>query len=125
MRTVSATINSAPLGPSKRRYANSTVVLANALDPPVMLKTLKAIERQFGTRRGGRWQARVLDLDIILWSGGIWASRTLAIPHPEFRKRPFVLRPAVEIAPDWMDPVTALSLRQLNARLTKACPAPS
>ncbi len=83
------------------------------------------MERQFGVRRGGRWQARVLDLDIILWSGGRWHDRTLTIPHAQFRARDFVLRPAMQIAPSWRDPFANLSLRQLNARLTKPRPVPS
>ena len=41
-----------------------------ALDPPAMLAALKAIERDFGRRAGRRWGARVLDLDIVAWSGG-------------------------------------------------------
>jgi 2-amino-4-hydroxy-6-hydroxymethyldihydropteridine diphosphokinase len=56
----------------------------------------------------------------VLWSGGIFAAPDLAIPHPLFRQRDFVLRPAAAIAPDWRDPVSNLSLRQLLARLRKA-----
>lgn len=89
-----------------------------------MLASLKRIERAFGTRRGGRWQARVLDLDIILWSGGMWASPALSIPHRLFRERSFVTGPASAIAPAWKDPLTNLSLRQINARLTKPRPVP-
>ena len=89
----------------------------------LMLAALKAIERQFGRRRGGqRWAARVLDLDIVLWSGGPWASPSLTVPHPEFRRRGFVLGPARAVAPDWRDPVTRLTLRQLYARLLRSAP---
>ena len=35
-----------------------------------MLARLKALEQDFGRRRGRRWGPRVLDLDIVLWSGG-------------------------------------------------------
>jgi len=84
-----------------------------------MLARLKAIERAFGRRPGRRWGDRVLDLDIIGWSGGIWASRGLSIPHAAFRERGFVLGPLVEIAPTWRDPVTWLTVRQLLARLDR------
>lgn len=108
---------SAPVGPSARRYANGAVLVAGALEPPEMLALLQSVEREFGrNRRGQRWRARTLDLDIILWSGGAWRSRGLTIPHPAFRDRPFVLRPVARIAPHWRDPLSGLSLRQLAMR---------
>lgn len=109
-----------PVGPSLRRYANSAAVIASALEPPAMLALLKRIERAFGRRRGGRrWAARVLDLDLVLWSVGPFAAPGLTIPHPLFRDRAFVLAPAALIAPAWRDPVTGLTVRQLHARLTR------
>ena len=109
-----------PLGPSLRRYANSAAVIETRLDPPALLVLLKRIEREFGRRPGGqRWTSRVLDLDVILWSGGPFAAPSLTIPHPLFRTREFVLAPAVAIAPAWRDPVTGRTLRQLRARLTR------
>jgi 2-amino-4-hydroxy-6-hydroxymethyldihydropteridine diphosphokinase len=114
---VSRTIASEPVGPSQRRYANAAMLVASALAPPDMLALLQAVEREFGRkRRGQRWRARTLDLDIVLWSGGIWVSPDLAIPHPAFRERAFVLTPAALIAPRWRDPLTGLTLRQLAAR---------
>ena len=111
-----------PLGPSIRRYANSAALIETDLDPPALLARLKSIERAFGRRRGRRWGARVIDLDIIMWSGGIWVSRDLAIPHPAFRKRTFVLDPLATIAADWRDPVTALTVQHLLYRLKRRTP---
>lgn len=118
-------IRSAPLGPSRRRYANGAALIEAKKGPGELLDLLKAIERRFGRTRGGqRWASRVLDLDIVLWSGGAWSSPGLTVPHPAFRQRTFVLAPALAIAPDWRDPLTALSLRQLHARLTRPRPLP-
>jgi 2-amino-4-hydroxy-6-hydroxymethyldihydropteridine diphosphokinase len=109
-----------PVGPSLRRYANSAATIETALDPPALLALLKRIEREFGRRRAGRrWTARVLDLDVILWSGGAYAAPSLVIPHPLFRTRDFVLAPAARIAPSWRDPVTGLTILHLHARLTR------
>ena len=111
---------SAPIGPSLRRYANGAALVRSKLDPAQLLARLKRIERHFGRRSGGQhWSARVLDLDIVLWSGGAWASRGLTVPHTAFRGRNFVLAPACRIAADWRDPITGLTLRQLKARLTR------
>ena len=113
-------VRSAPIGPSLRRYANSAAVVKFERSPEDLLLTLKEIERAFGRRAGGqRWTSRVLDLDIVLWSGGVWSSPSLTIPHPLFRERDFVLKPAAAIVPGWRDPVTSLTLRQLAARLTR------
>ena len=116
---------SAPLGPSRRFYANAAAIVATDLAPEELLDRLQAIERAFGRRRrGARWRPRVLDLDIVLWSGGAFAgsgaSDRLVIPHREFRTRRFVLGPAAAIAPHWRDPVTGRTLRQLQHRLTRA-----
>jgi 2-amino-4-hydroxy-6-hydroxymethyldihydropteridine diphosphokinase len=110
---------SRPIGPGKRRYANAVGLLQSNLSPPELLAELKQIERAHGRRPGRRWGDRPLDLDIIAWSGGIWASPALTIPHIEFRKRRFVLAPLCEIAPNWRDPVTHLTARQLLARLDR------
>jgi 2-amino-4-hydroxy-6-hydroxymethyldihydropteridine diphosphokinase len=59
----------------------------------------------------------VLDLDIILWSGGAWGGPGPIVPHPEYRGRAFVLAPLAEIAPGWRDPLTGATVRQLLARL--------
>lgn len=123
VKTVSPVIASAPLGPSSRRYANAAAVVESCLEPEDLLDVLQAIERDFGRRRrGARWRARVLDLDLVLWSGGPWASDRLVVPHPQFRARPFVLAPAAAIAPRWRDPLTGLSLAHLHARLTRSNP---
>lgn len=109
-------LSTAPLGPSPRRYANAAALVATDLDPAALLRRLKAIERRFGRRGGRRWASRVLDLDIVLWSGGAWSEPGLIVPHVSFRERGFVLAPAAAIAPAWRDPVTGLTLRQLAAR---------
>ncbi|QIG81432.1 2-amino-4-hydroxy-6-hydroxymethyldihydropteridine diphosphokinase [Stakelama tenebrarum] len=113
-----------PLGPSIRRFANMAAIVETALPPTDLLHRLKQIERRFGRRRGRRWGARALDIDIILWSGGAWSSPELTIPHPAFRIRDFVLAPACEIAGDWRDPLSGRTLRQLRSRLTRPRPAP-
>ena len=88
-------------GGAGRDFANSVVLIESDLDPPDMLRRLKGIEREFGRRRGRRWGERVLDLDIIAWSGGKWRSRGLTIPHKSASKRSFVLGPLATIVPDW------------------------
>ena len=110
-------IETEPLGPALRRFANAALVIESELDPDAMLSGLKKIERDFGRRSARRWGDRVVDLDIILWSEGAYVSNRLTIPHSEFRNRDFVLRPANEIAANWRDPMSGLLVRHLLARL--------
>jgi 2-amino-4-hydroxy-6-hydroxymethyldihydropteridine diphosphokinase len=115
-------VHSAPIGPSSRRYANCAALIASPLMPDDMLELLHNIEARFGRKRHQRWGARSLDLDLILWSEGSFAADGLTIPHPAFRDRDFVLGPLAQIAPEWHDPLTGLSIRQLLARLQRAKP---
>ncbi|HVM21980.1 MAG TPA: 2-amino-4-hydroxy-6-hydroxymethyldihydropteridine diphosphokinase [Sphingomicrobium sp.] len=88
-------------GGAGRDFANAVALVESAAEPPAVLAHLKAIEREFGRRPGRRWGPRVLDLDLLLWSGGRFRSRQLTIPHPELARREFVLQPLAAIAPGW------------------------
>lgn len=123
--SVSPIIGTIAHGPARRRYANATAVISTSLSPDMLLEQLQQIETHFGrNRRGQRWVPRTLDLDIILWSGGMWVSDrpALAIPHVAFRQRNFVLTPAAAIAADWRDSLTNLTVHHLFRRLNRPKP---
>lgn len=117
-------ITTPPLGPSIRRFANAAVLIASTESPPALLARLKRIEAAFGRRRGRRWGARVIDLDILLWSGGTWTDPRLTIPHRDLRRRGFVLHPLAAIAADWRDPVSGRTVRQLAHAVDRPRPRP-
>lgn len=114
-------IETAPIGPSLRTFANAAALIETNRSPPELLRHLKAIERRFGRRRGQRWGARVLDLDILLWSGGRWSGAALSIPHRHLTERLFALDPLAQIAPTWRIPGHG-TVRQHLARLTRPRP---
>jgi len=115
----SAIHRTAAMGPAGRSFANAAVILRTELAPPALLAELKAIERRFGRRPGRRWGPRVLDLDIILWSGGKWRGPRLSIPHPALAGRAFVLRPLAEIAAAWPAPGSGRAVRHLAFRIER------
>ena len=105
-------------GDAGRDFANAVAVVESDLEPSEMLGRLKTIERAFGRRPGRRWGPRVLDLDIVLWSGGEFRSPGLTVPHPRIAQRSFVLQPLASIVPNWRigGPLTARHLAQRLAR---------
>ena len=109
-------------GGAGRDFANAAALVESPLDPPALLAQLKAIERDFGRRTGRRWGPRVLDLDIVAWSGGKFDSRHLTIPHRRLAIRDFVLTPLAFIAPNWRL-IGSLTTRHLAARLARAVPS--
>jgi 2-amino-4-hydroxy-6-hydroxymethyldihydropteridine diphosphokinase len=108
-------------GGAGRDFANAVALVESQLEPPEMLRRLKGIEREFGRRPGKRWGPRVLDLDIVLWSGGAFRSRGLAVPHRHIATRSFVLHPLAAIAPGWR--VGPIAVRHLARRLAHRRPA--
>jgi 2-amino-4-hydroxy-6-hydroxymethyldihydropteridine diphosphokinase len=109
------------MGGAGREFANAAALVETGLAPEAVLAALKTIERAFGRRPGKRWSSRVLDLDVIAWSGGKFASRRLTIPHPGLARRDFVLGPLAAIAPAW-PLIGSLTARHLSARLGKSAP---
>jgi 2-amino-4-hydroxy-6-hydroxymethyldihydropteridine diphosphokinase len=111
-------ILNAAIGGAGRDFANAVALVESDLDPPEMLSRIKGIERAFGRRRSKHWAARVLDLDIAVWSGGRFRSRRLNIPHYGLEERSFVLGPFAAIAPRWRvrGPLTARHLAHRLAR---------
>ena len=107
-------------GGAGRDFANAVALVENDLEPLEMLSTLKALEREFGRKPGRRWAPRVLDLDIVLWSGGAYRVRDLMIPHPQLAVRSFVLQPLAAIAPRWR--VGATTIRHLAHRQARRTP---
>jgi 2-amino-4-hydroxy-6-hydroxymethyldihydropteridine diphosphokinase len=108
-------------GGAGRDFANAAALIESPLAPPAVLAQLKGIERDFGRRSGRRWGPRVLDLDIVAWSGGKLALRRLTIPHPRVAERDFVLTPLTFIAPN-MRLIGPLTARHLAARLARPVP---
>ncbi len=126
IRAESPILRTPALGPSIRDFANAAVLVESDLMPPALLALLKRIERGFGRRRGQRWGARVIDLDILAWSEGAWpplprraVPGRLAVPHIALPSRDFALAPAAAVAPGWRHPIAGPTLRQLDARRRK------
>ena len=98
-------------------YLNEVVVGSTLLAPRPLLEALQAIEMAAGRERPFLNAPRTLDLDLILYGDFVIDEPGLAVPHPRFRDRLFVLQPLAEVAGDWVDPVSGQSVQDLLDRL--------
>lgn len=105
---------SAPVPVSEQPwYRNGVIAAQTDLQPLALLKTLKAIEADFGREDGARNAPRVLDLDILAYHDEILSEEGCIIPHPRLSERAFVLYPLQEIAEEWIHPVSGLSAGEM------------
>jgi 2-amino-4-hydroxy-6-hydroxymethyldihydropteridine diphosphokinase len=109
-----------PVPPSGQpNYVNGVARLTHtaAVDPAELLSMLQAIEARFGRRRAEVNAARTLDLDLIDMDGLVRNAPDPILPHPRAHLRAFVLLPLLDVAPDWMHPVTGQTGRALLAEV--------
>ncbi len=109
---------SRPVPPSAQPwFVNAVAVLATALEPVPLMALLHEVERRFGRRRGRRWEARVIDLDLLAYHELILrpgeGSGGLVLPHPRLHERAFVVRPLAEVAPAWRHPESGRGVAEL------------
>ena len=78
---------------SENEFLNMGLVIKTSLEPMKLLKKLKSIEKQMG--RGPKmdqsYQDRIIDLDILIYSGFTIDNEELSIPHPKIKERKFSL----------------------------------
>lgn len=115
VRRVSSLYDTEPLGVEDQpAFLNAVVLIETGLDPRVLLRALKTIEKDLGRSPGGlRWGPRVVDLDLLSFDDLILSEGNLTIPHPGIERRRFVLEPLSEIAPGWVHPVSGKSVEVL------------
>ncbi|HEX9924478.1 MAG TPA: 2-amino-4-hydroxy-6-hydroxymethyldihydropteridine diphosphokinase [Anaerolineae bacterium] len=98
-------------------FLNIALAGRTALAPDDLLTYLKEIEASLGREKAIRFGPRQLDLDIIFYNDRIIDEPHLKIPHPRLAERGFVLRPLVDIAPDFVHPVLKQTLVELATQL--------
>lgn len=90
----------APVGFERQDWFLNTVAeVETGLSPRRLLAVLSGIEEKMGRVREIRWGPRVIDLDILLYGDAVVNEPDLVIPHPEMKKRAFVLVPLADLVP--------------------------
>jgi 2-amino-4-hydroxy-6-hydroxymethyldihydropteridine diphosphokinase len=100
LQQVSSVYRSAAVGPGAQPdYLNAVARLLTTLPPETLLDALQRQEQAQGRTRNIRWQARTLDLDILLYGSAIIDTERLRIPHGALGQRNFVLYPLLQVCP--------------------------
>lgn len=94
-------------------FINVVAAIDTSATPWEVWHCIRNVEKEFGRERNLRWEARRIDLDILLYDQvRIWTPH-LKIPHPRMCMRRFILLPAVDVAHDWIEPVSGWTIGQL------------
>ena len=100
-----------PVGPEGQGpYFNQVVSFWYDGEPKRLLNYLKGSELVLGRK------PREIDLDLLYFGNKVMAGRP-TIPHVEIPNRQFVLVPLNDIAPDWVDPLSNVTVKELLSQL--------
>ena len=110
--------------PDQGPYLNSVVRISTTLVPHELLDVVLSIEADLGRTRHERWEARTIDIDMLLFDDLIMTDERLTLPHPRLHERSFMLEPLAELAGDLIHPVLGLSISDLAQRVRDAFPGP-
>ncbi len=97
---ISRFYHSPPYGPQNQDYFYNVAVEIDTVKnytPIEVLEICQSIEKKIGRVRRYHWGPREIDIDIIFIDAINHKDERLEIPHKEFRKRSFVLRPIMDL----------------------------
>lgn len=88
-------------------------------NPDELLNAVQEIEKRHGRSRSTEIPKgpRPLDIDILFFGGRVLKSEKLTIPHPEIKNRQFVLVPLLELFPNFAEPLSGESYKNILSAL--------
>ncbi len=101
-------------------FVNGVVGFTTDLPLRSVIEQLHAVETLCGRPRNApRWAPRSMDLDVLLYDNIVCAEPTMTLPRPDLLKRPYMLGPLAEIAPEVMHPTAGLTIGELWQRFDR------
>lgn len=102
-----------------RLFLNRALIIRTEMEPNELLENCLRIESNAGRKRSGAlaYEARTLDVDILLFGDRTIDLPELRIPHPRIQERWFALAPAADVCPEAIHPELQLSVLQLLGRI--------
>ena len=99
------------------KFFNCVIFATTFLNEIGVLKNLHLLETFYGRIRNEINEPRIIDLDLIDFSGIVYKSDKLVLPHPRAHLRRFVMEPLAELDPFWVHPVINLSAQEIVLKL--------
>lgn len=101
-------------------FVNYVAGFATQLPVEAVVAELQRIEGLCGRERDApKWAPRSMDLDILLYGDLICERPSLVLPRPDLLRRPYMLGPMAELAPQIVHPVERLSIAELWQRFDR------
>jgi 2-amino-4-hydroxy-6-hydroxymethyldihydropteridine diphosphokinase len=102
---------------AKNDFYNLALLLQTSYEPHALLNILLGIEKTLGRVRNNKpgYNSRVIDIDILFYDKLALESPVLTLPHPRIQERRFVLRPMMDLDPDYIHPVSGFSIAHILA----------
>jgi 2-amino-4-hydroxy-6-hydroxymethyldihydropteridine diphosphokinase len=95
-------------------FINLVVGFSTAQPLDAVITRLRAIETQCGRPRfAPKWASRTMDLDVLLFGDRVEKTADYTLPRPDLLKRPYMLGPMAEIAPEVMHPTARKTIAVL------------
>lgn len=110
-------------GGEQEPFLNAVGAFETEASAREILAALQQIEQHLGRQRRRRWDARSIDLDVVLHGDLTGGGSDLIVPHPRYTARTFVLEPACDVAADWRDPRFGWTIEQLARHLQRGVPS--
>jgi len=104
-------------------FLNAVAAFETSASARQILVLLQQTEEQLGRQRRQRWDARSIDLDVVLHGELVGGGTGLIVPHPRYTARQFVLQPACDVAPHYRDPRFGWTLKRLAQHLNEGVPS--
>ena len=104
-------------GVEQDNFLNGCIKLQTLFTPQELLDFAHKIESDNDRERIVHWGPRTLDVDIVFYDDLVLNTPDLVIPHPDMENRDFVLRPLMELAPEYMHPVLQKPVKVLFKEL--------
>jgi 2-amino-4-hydroxy-6-hydroxymethyldihydropteridine diphosphokinase len=112
--SVSNIIETEPYGKTDQpTFLNCVIEIDTNLTPNALLEELLRIEKEMGRIRIEKWGPRVIDLDILFYGNLVLKNENLTVPHYDFENRIFFVKPMLEIAPDFVHPISLKTMREI------------
>ncbi len=111
-------IESQPWGyDSASLFLNLGIAIRTSLTPLKLFHGLQTIENDISPASHrdvqGDYVDRLIDIDLIAMDELVVDLPELQLPHPHMHIREFVLRPMIELAPQWSHPLLHATAKQL------------